>query len=174
MFNEELSFGSKPMTRIPRNVSYPEGSSTKHNMLDLRSGDLPRPVFSQTKAQYDITQVHWRNNKGCFVKMPGVKTKHNPIFWKKSGSSKGITKPRAKAAFPKENVANPQVPTASNGGSGAGSRKASSQKTPTVSNVATPQHKSPAPVVPDNAAPVSKRGGFKAPRGRGQAPIKST
>jgi hypothetical protein len=175
MFNEELSFGSKPMTRVPRNVSYPEASSTsKYNMLDLRPEDLPRPVYSLNKAQYDITQVHWRNNKGCFVKMPGVKTKHNPIFWKKSGPSKGITKPRAKAPFSKENVANPQVSTAPNGGSNPSSRKPSSQKTPTASTVATPQHKSPAPVVPDTAAPVSKRGGFKAPRGRGQAPIKST
>jgi hypothetical protein len=175
MFNEELSFGSKPMTRVPRNVSYPEASSmSKYNMLDLRPEDLPRPVYSLNKAQYDITQVHWRNNKGCFVKMPGVKTKHNPIFWKKSGPSKGITKPRAKAPFSKENVANPQVSTAPNGVSNPGSRKPSSQKTPTASTVATPQHKSPASVVPDTAAPVSKRGGFKAPRGRGQAPIKST
>ncbi|GAB7330990.1 hypothetical protein MBLNU13_g02495t2 [Cladosporium sp. NU13] len=175
MFNEELSFGSKPRTRIPRNVSYPEGSSTsKYNMLDLRPDDLPKLVFSQNKAPYDITQVHWRNNKGCFVKMPGVKTKHNPIFWKKSGPSKGTTKPRAKAAFPKENVANLQASTAPNSGSNAGSRKVSSQKTPTASAAATPQHKSPAPVVPDTAAPVSKRGGFKASRGRGQAPIKST
>ena len=175
MFNEELSFGSKPMTRIPRNVSYAEGGSTsKHNMFDLRVEDLPRSVWSHSKAPYDITQVHWRNNKGCFVKMPGVKTKHNPIFWKKSGPSKGITKPRAKAALPKENITNPQVSTATSGGPNAGSRKASSQKTPTASTAATPQHRSPAQVVSDNAAPVSKRGGFKAPRGRGQAPIKST
>jgi len=175
MFNEELSFGSKPMTRIPRNVSYPEGSSTsKHNMLNMRSEDLPRPISPQNIAQYDITQVHWRNHKGCFVKMPGVKTKHNPIYWKRSGPSKGVSKPRVKSAFPKENFANPQVSTVPNGGSNAGSRKASSQKTPTASNVATPQHKSPAPAVSDNAAPTSKRGGFKGPRGRGQAPIKST
>jgi len=175
MFNEELSFGSKPMTRIPRNVSYPEGSSTsKHNMLNTRLEDLSMPVSTQSIAQYDITQVHWRNHKGCFVKMPGVKTKHNPIYWKRSGPSKGVSKPKAKSAFTKENVANPQVSTVPNGGTNAGSRKASSQKTPTASNVATPQHKSPAPAVSDNAAPASKRGGFKAPRGRGQAPIKST
>jgi hypothetical protein len=175
MFNEELSFGSKPMMRIPRNVSYPEASSkSKYNMLDMRSEDLPRQIFTQSIAQYDITQVHGRHNKGCYVSMPGLKTKHNPIFWKRSGPSKGITKSRAKAAVPKENVANPQVSTAPNGGSNAGSRKVSSQKVPTASTAMTPQYKSPAPVVSDNAAPVSKRGGFKAQRGRGQAPVKST
>lgn len=175
MFNEELSFGSKPLTRIPRNVSYPEvGLKSKHNMLDMRSDDLPRPTEALSRAQYDVTQVHWRNNKGCFVKMPGVKTKHNPIFWKRSGPSKGINKPRSKVALPKENnTANPQVSTVPNGGSNAGSRKASSQKVPTTSTAATPQYKSPAPTVSDNTAPASKRS-FKAPRGRGQAPVKST
>ena len=174
MFNEELSFGSKPMTRIPCNVSYPEVSSkSRHNMLDLRSEDFPRATTAQSKTQYDITQVHWRNNKGCFVKMPGVKTKHNPIFWKRSGPSKGTTKPRAKAALPKENVASPQASTVPNGGSNASSRKASAQKVPAATTAATPQYKSPTPVVPENAAPASKRGGFKVPRGRGQAPLKS-
>ena len=174
MFNEELSFGSKPMMRIPRNASYPEGGSkSKHNMLDMRTEDLPRQTETQSKALYDTTQAHPRPTKGCWVKMPGVKTKHNPIFWKRSGPSKGFTKPRTKAAIPKENIANPQMSSAPNGSTSAGSRKASSQKVPTASNAATPQYKSPAPVVPDNAAPASKRGGFKAARGRGQAPVKS-
>lgn len=175
MFNEELSFGSKPLTRIPRNVGYPEaGSKTNHNLFDMRAEDLPKPTETQSKAQYDIIQVHYRNFKGCFVKMPGVKTKHNPIFWKKSLPNKGINKPRAKPTIPREYAASSQTSTAPNGSSNAGSKKTSSQKVPTASTTATPQYKSPAPTASDNATPASKRGGFKAPRGRGQnAPVKS-
>jgi hypothetical protein len=176
MFNEELSFGSKPLTRIPRNVGYPEvGSKSKYNMLDMRSEDLSRLAETQSKAQYDVTQVHYRNFKGCYVKIPGVKTKHNPIFWKRSTTNKGINKPRAKAPVPREHAASSQAAIVPNGGSNAGSRKASTQKVPTTPTAVTPQYKSPAPAAPDNAtaAPATKRS-YKAPRGRGQAaPVKS-
>jgi hypothetical protein len=176
MFNEELSFGSKPLTRIPRNVGYSEvGSKSKYNMLDTRSEDLSRLAETQSKAQYDVTQVHYRNFKGCYVKIPGVKTKHNPIFWKRSTTQKGINKPRGKALVPREHAASSQAVIAPNGGSNAGSRKASTQKVPTALTAATPQHKSPAPAASDNAtaAPATKRS-YKAPRGRGQtAPVNS-
>lgn len=172
MFNEELSFGSKPLTRVPRNTAYPEVG-----MKSKRFEDLPRSTEAQSKAQHDITQVHQRNTKGCFVKMPGVKTKHNPIFWKRSNNGKGFSKPRpSKAPFSKENNTSPPVSTAPNGGPNADSRKAGSLKAPIPSNATVAQHKSSPPAVPDNAAPAGKRGShFKAPRGRGQnAPVKST
>lgn len=173
MFNEELSFGSKPLTRIPRNAVYPEaGFDTRYNMLNPQAQDLPRPVDSQSKAQFNIQQVQFRNSKGCFVKMPGVKTKHNPIFWKRVGQGKGASKPRAKAVAAKENTAN-SAPNAAPSGSNAGSRKASSQK---VSTVSTPQQKSPAPTPPAAQAPANgKRGpNSKGPKGRGHnVPIKS-
>lgn len=170
MFNEELSFGSKPLTRVPRNTAYPEVG-----MRSKRFDDLPRSTEAQSKAHHDITQVHQRNTKGCFVKMPGVKTKHNPIFWKRSNSGKGFTKPRPKAPFSKENNMSSPMSTAPNGGPNADSKKAGTMKAPITSN-ATVQHKPSTPAVPDNAAPASKRGShYKAPRGRGQnAPVKST
>jgi hypothetical protein len=169
MFNEELSFGSKPLTRIPRNVGYPEvGSKSKYNMLDMRSEDLSGLSETQSKAQYDITQVHYRNFKGVFVKMPGVKTKHNPIFWKRGAPNKGINKPRGKAPVPREHAASSQAPIAPNGGSNAGPRKPSTQKVPTAPTAATP-------VASDNAAAPAPKRSYKAPRGRGQtAPVKST
>jgi hypothetical protein len=104
-----------------------------------------------------------------------VKTKHNPIFWKRSTTNKGINKPRAKAPVPREHAASSQAAIAPNGGSNAGSRKASTQKVPTTPTAVTPQYKSPAPAASDNAtaAPATKRS-YKAPRGRGQAaPVKS-
>jgi hypothetical protein len=164
MFNEELSFGSKPLTRIPRNVSYPEtGIAPKYNMLAMSAENSPRLTEPQNKAEFDMNQMHYRNAKGCFVKMPGVKTKHNPIFWKRTGQSKAFSKPKAKAPVPKDSSVNSPP-------SGAGSRKASSQKVLTGSN--TPTHKSPAPVASDSAAP--RKGPPKAPRGRGQnAPVKT-
>jgi hypothetical protein len=174
MFNEELSFGSKPLTRIPRNVSYAEvGFKSKHNMLDLRSEDLPKATDTQSIVLYDITQVHWRNSKGCFVKMPGVKTRHNPIFWKRNGANKGVNKLKPKTVIPREASVNSQASTAPNGVPNAGSRKASSQKVPVSLTTATPQYKSQASTTTDNVAPTGKRG-FKSPRGRGQnAPVKS-
>lgn len=173
MFNEELSFGSKPLTRIPRNVSYTEtGVTPKHNMLAMSAESSPRPTDPQNKAEFDMTQVHYRNSKGCFVKMPGVKTKHNPIFWKRTGQNKAFNKPKAKAPIPKESGMNSPASTAPNSGPVTSSRKASSQKVLTGSNTSTPQHKSPAPAATDSAAP--RKGPPKAPRGRGQnAPVKT-
>lgn len=161
MFNEELSFGSKPLTRIPRNVNYPEtGIAPKYNMLAMSAENSPRLTEPQNKAEFDMNQMHHRNAKGCFVKMPGVKTKHNPIFWKRTGQNKAFSKPKAKAPVPKDSGVN----SPPSGGPAAGSRKASSQKVLTGSN--TPTHKSPAPAASDSAAP--RKGPPKAPRGRGQ------
>jgi hypothetical protein len=173
MFNEELSFGSKPLTRIPRNMSYPDaGHVSRYNVLALSAESNPAPTDAQSKAEFDMAQVHYRNAKGCFVKMPGVKTKHNPIFWKRTGQSKAFSKPKAKAPIPKDSGANSPASTAPGSGPTAGSRKASNQKVLTGSNTSTPQQKSPAPAALDNAAP--RRGPPKAPRGRGQnAPVKT-
>ena len=173
MFNEELSFGSKPLTRIPHNVSYPEaGTVPRYNMLALSAENSPKPINSQNKAEFDMTQVHYRNAKGCFVKMPGVKTKHNPIFWKRTGQNKAFSKPKGKAPISKENGANSPVSAAPTNGPTAGSRKASSQKALIGSSNAASQQKSPAPVPSDNAA--QRKGPPKASRGRGQnAPVKT-
>jgi hypothetical protein len=173
MFNEELSFGSKPLTRIPRNVSYPEnGIVARYNMLALSAESNPSPTETQSKAEFDMAQVHYRNAKGCFVKMPGVKTKHNPIFWKRNGQNKAFNKPKAKAPIPKDSGANSPASAAPSSGPAAGSRKASGQKVLTGPNTSTPQQKSPAPVAQDSAVP--RRGPPKAPRGRGQnAPVKT-
>jgi hypothetical protein len=144
-------------------VSYPEaGIVPRYNMLALSTESSPAPIDSSNKAEFDMNQVHYRNAKGCFVKMPGVKTKHNPIFWKRTGQNKTFSKPKAKAPVTKESGMT--SPT-----SGAGSRKASSQKVLTGSN--TP-NKSPAPAASDSAAP--RKGPPKAPRGRGQnVPLKT-
>lgn len=174
MFNEELSFGSKPLTRIPRNASYHEaGQASKYDMLNMRPENLSRLADTQSKAEFDILQVHYRNAKGCFVKMPGVKTRHNPIFWKRGGQGKGINKAKAKVAIPKTSGAQSPVSAAPNSGSNAGSRKPSSQKVSTVWSTSTPQQKSPTLAATDSAAPnAGKR--FKPSRGRGQnAPAKS-
>jgi len=169
MFNDELSFGSKPLTRIPRNVSYPETTVIpRYNMLALSAESNPKLTDAQNKTEFDMHQLHYRNTKGCFVKMPGVKTKHNPIFWKRTGQNKALSKPKAKAPVPKESGMN--SPTS--GGLAAGSRKASSQKVLTGSNTPTTQQKSPAPAASDSAAP--RKGLPKAPKGRGQnAPVKT-
>lgn len=175
MFNEELSFGSKPLTRVPRTVVYPEiGADAVHNMLTLRPEAFPKRSEAQSKAPFDMISLHFRNPKGCFVKMPGVKTKHNPIFWRRTGLNKGTHKPKTKTVAAKETGVITPNSTVPNSASNAGSRKASSQK---VSAASTPQQKSPTPGATDNAASAgSKRGfSFKAAKGRGpNASVKST
>jgi hypothetical protein len=173
MFNEELSFGSKPLTRIPRNVSYPEsGIVPRYNMLALSAESSPKPTDAQNKTEFDMFSLHRRNAKGCFVELPGVNTKHNPIFWKRTGQNKAFGKPKAKAPIPKESGVNSPASTVPSSAPTTGSRKASSQKVTTGSNAPTPQHKSPAPAASDSAAP--RKGPPKAPRGRGHnAPVKT-
>lgn len=170
MFNEELSFGSKPLTRIPRNAVYPDlGLDPKYNMLAMRAEDVAQPSEALSKVQFDMLKVHYRNPKGCFVKMPGVKTKHNPIFWRRSGPYKGPNKPKAKVTNGKDSQASTQASTAQ---ISTAPKKNGSQK---PSAASTPQQKSPAPATTENPASGGSKRGGKVQKGRAQtSSVKST
>lgn len=73
MFNEELSFGSMPKVRVPRNVQYnvqPYGPTTK-NMLTM----VPNSRFQKTVEckTIDRDPFFWKNPQGIFVKILGTR-----------------------------------------------------------------------------------------------------
>ncbi|EME78701.1 uncharacterized protein MYCFIDRAFT_178813 [Pseudocercospora fijiensis CIRAD86] len=91
MFNEELSFGSMPKVRVPRNVQYncqPYGP-TATNMLTLG----PAPKFQKTVEAKSIDRdpYFWKNPQGIFVKIPGTRLNNKLCRHPESQQGQGVT-----------------------------------------------------------------------------------
>ena len=147
-----------------------------------------RSIDAVSYPGFDMLSVHSPNSKGVFVKLHGVRTKHNPVYWRNAqpqqpkplGKFNKAKGPAGPASAAKESGANSPVFATPNGTPAAGSRKTSYQKasTPVVTPAQAPNQNSPA-TAPANAprspaAAGGKRGGFKGHRGgRGGASVKA-
>lgn len=187
MFSEELTFASKPTIRVPHHRYSGINFNPKHNMLATHANSrFTKPVDSMSYPGFDMMSLHPLNTKGVFVKLLGVKTRYNPIFWKKAQQSKPQGKfnkvkgTAGSGTAVKESGANSPVSATSNITPAAGPRKTSYQKasTPVTTPAQAPNQNSPAAApanAPRSPAPTGgKRGGFKGHRGgRGGASVKA-
>lgn len=193
MFSEELTFASKPIIRVPNHRYTQLNFIPKHNMLAMGTNSrFNKPVDATSYSGFDMLSMHPRNTRGVYVKLLGVRTKHNPIFWRKTQPPSQQSKvqgkfnkgkgPAGPATAATQSGANSPVSATPNGTPAAGSRKASYQKAPTPANVPSPaptqSQNTPAAATanaPRSPAPAGgKRGGFKGHRGgRGGAPVKA-
>ncbi|KAF7189615.1 hypothetical protein HII31_09059 [Pseudocercospora fuligena] len=91
MFNEELSFGSMPKVRVPRNVQYnPQPPvPTAKNMLTLG----PAPKFQKTfeAKSIDRDPYFWKNPQGIFVKIPGTRLNNKLCRHPESQQGQAVT-----------------------------------------------------------------------------------
>ncbi|KXT12863.1 hypothetical protein AC579_5387 [Pseudocercospora musae] len=91
MFNEELSFGSMPKVRVPRNVQYnPQPPvPTAKNMLTLS----PAPKFQKTVEvkSVDRDPFFWENPQGIFVKIPGTRLNNKLCRHPESQQGQAVT-----------------------------------------------------------------------------------
>ncbi|KAK0828446.1 hypothetical protein LTR73_004755 [Friedmanniomyces endolithicus] len=193
MFQEERSFGSKPMVRFPRNVRYNRNVFTEPHYNMLRMPFNLRHSRPTDAESVPALPSHWWSKlaAGIHVKIPGTSLHNNRLVRKAAPSGK-----RAKAATDrkpsgqlgkakdgkgseKASGSNTPAPAATTPAAtpGVQSRKASFQKAPTsvpaapaMPVVATA---SPPAIVEGGGRWRGQRGGHRGGRGRG-APMKAS
>ncbi|KAH9845178.1 hypothetical protein Tdes44962_MAKER06823 [Teratosphaeria destructans] len=110
IFTAELSFGSLPKVRVPRNVMYDvdvyPGHEGQHNLLRMGSNSkLPKAVDSQSKLAVDrhnLLVLFNKHSQGFIVRIPGA-DRHQLVYYNRQagkGSRGGDRKPSGK--FSKE------------------------------------------------------------------------
>ncbi|KAK1063348.1 hypothetical protein LTR12_007405 [Friedmanniomyces endolithicus] len=194
MFQEERSFGSKPMVRFPRNVRYNRNVFTEPHYNVLRMPVNPHHPRSIEAESVRPLPGHWwsKSMAGILVKIPGTRFQNSNHLIRTSAPpgkrakaatdrkpSGQIGKGKDGKSSAKASGSNTPTPAATTPAAtpNAESRKASFQKAPTPvpAAPATPAVATATP--PTNAEGGGRwrpqRGGHRGGRGRG-APVKTS
>ncbi|OQN97296.1 hypothetical protein B0A48_16360 [Cryoendolithus antarcticus] len=177
MFNEELGFGSRPRTRVPRNTHYHDMRfSGRVNLLHMGTNwKLNMGVEATTRDPATHLAAYERDGKGCHVNMIGVKTRYNPIFWRNNRSQNVRPGPKSQkgkgslgpAAAKEGSATSSPASKSANSTPAPGSRKTSFQKAP-ASKEATNTAKPDGVATGESSteAPKERSGGWaRPPRG---------
>lgn len=181
MFGEELSFGSSPKVRVPKQTAYAIASEglPAHTMLaKLPNAKLPTSIEARSVAEVNLRDIHPKRHDGYFIHLPLLKlVRKFAQQQQQQRQLSGSRKTSANHSSYQERRASGKFKGKGDEGTAATgeSRKSSFQKTTT----STPNSGSPAPGTPSTPthgrrtswAKPSKGG--RGGSGRGSTPIKA-
>ncbi|KAK6421127.1 hypothetical protein LTR95_016851, partial [Oleoguttula sp. CCFEE 5521] len=176
MFNEELGFGSRPRTRVPRNTDYKDMRfGGRVNLLHMGTNSkLNMGVESTTRIPATLLAAYERDGKGCHVNMIGVKTRYNPISWRNNRSQNARPAPKSQkgkgplgpAGAKDSSATSSPASKSANSTPAPGSRKTSFQKATPKEAANAPKQDGVAAVEGSVEASKERSGGWaRVPRG---------